>query len=87
MPLLTKINLKLSNSAIVYVHLHLGLSSKRFPWIYLLVAIFLGILSPTVVYRWALTYSWTSALKNYLLFLIQLSFLFEHFHLDDLLIM
>ena len=32
----TKINLKLSNSALVYFHFHLDFSSNSFPWICLL---------------------------------------------------
>lgn len=46
----TKINLKLSNSTIGYVHFCLDPSSKRFPRIYLLMAIFIGFFSLTVVY-------------------------------------
>ena len=51
----TKINLKLSNLAVTCLPFHLSFSSKRFPWIYLLMADFIGTLSPTVVYSGAFT--------------------------------
>lgn len=51
----TKINLKLNNLAVTGLPFHLSFSSKRYPWIYLLVADLIGTLSPTVVYSGAVT--------------------------------